>query len=48
MIVFYAEVVHQDEGDRARGIAEKTEGVGLVEVERLEEGDKTEVGHRQV
>ncbi len=25
-------------------MAEKTGGVGLVEVERLEEGDKTEVG----
>ncbi len=44
-MVLDAEVVHhQDESDGARGVAEKTGGVGLVKVEGLEEGDKTEVG----
>ncbi len=45
MVVLDAEVVyHQDEGDWARGMAEKTGGVGLMKVEGLEVGDKTEVG----
>jgi hypothetical protein len=44
-VVFDAEVVyHQDKGNGARGKAEKTGSVGLVEVKRLEEGDKTEIG----
>jgi hypothetical protein len=45
VVVFDAEVVyHLDEGYGARGIAEKTGGLGLVKVKGLEEGDKTEVG----
>ncbi len=40
-MVFDAEVVyHQDEG---RGMTETTGGVGLVEVEGLEDGYKTEI-----
>ncbi len=44
-MVFDAEVIyHQDEGDWAGGVTEKTGGEGLVEVEALEEGDKVEIG----
>ena len=45
VVVLDAEVVHhQDKGDRARGVAEKTGGKGLVEVERLKERDEAEIG----
>ena len=44
-MVLHAEVIHhQDESDRAGGVAEKTRGVGLVEVKGLEKRDKTEIG----
>jgi hypothetical protein len=44
-VVLHTEVIHhQDKGDRAGGVAEKTGGLGLVKVEGLEEGDKTKVG----
>ena len=36
MVVLHAEIVnHQDKGNRARGVSEKTGGLGLVEIERL-------------
>ena len=36
VVVLHTEVVHrQDKGYRAGGMAEKTRGVGLIEVERL-------------
>jgi hypothetical protein len=45
VVVLDAEVVHhQDKGNRARGVAEKTGGKGLVEVERLKERDEAEIG----
>ncbi len=44
-MVLDAEGVHdQDEGNRARGVAEKTGGKGLVKVERLQKRDKSEIG----
>ncbi len=44
VVVLHTEVIHhQDKGDRAGGVAEKTGGVGLVELESLEERNKTEV-----
>ena len=44
VVVLHAEVVHhQDEGNRAGGVAEKTGGKGLVKVEGVEEGDKAKV-----
>ena len=44
VVVLHAEVVHhQDEGNRAGGVAEKTGGKGLVEVEGLKQGDKSEI-----
>ena len=44
-MVLHTEVVHhQDESDRAGGVAEKTRGGGLEEVEGLEKRDKTEIG----
>jgi hypothetical protein len=44
MVVLHTEVIHhQDKGDRAGGLAEKTGGVGLIEMESLEERDKTEI-----
>ena len=44
VVVLHAEVIHhQDESDRAGGVAEKTRGVGLVEVKGLEKRDKTEI-----
>ena len=44
-MVLHTEVVHhQDESDRAGGMAEKTRGGGLEEVEGLEKRDKTEIG----
>ena len=44
MVVLHAEVVHhQDEGNRAGGVAEKTGGKGLVEVEGLKQGDKSKI-----
>ena len=44
-MVLDAEVVnYQDKGDGARGVAEETGCVGLVEGEALEEGDETKVG----
>ncbi len=44
-VVLDAEVVHhQDKGDRARGVAEKTGGKGSVEVKRLKERDEAEIG----
>ena len=48
VVVLHAEVIHhQDESDRAGGVAEKTRGVGLVEVKGLEKRDKTEREERQ-
>ena len=45
VVVLDAEVVHhQDKGNGARGVAEKTGGKGLVEVERLKERDEAEIG----
>jgi hypothetical protein len=45
VVVLHAEVVHhQDEGNRARGVAEKTGGKGLVEVEGLKQRDESEIG----
>jgi len=45
VVVLDAEVVHyQDKGNGARGVAEKTGGWGLVEIERLQERDKAEIG----
>ena len=35
---------HQDKGNRARGVAEKTGGLGLVEIKRLQERDEAEIG----
>ena len=44
VVVLHTEVVHhQDEGDRAGGVAEKARGVGLEEVKGLEKRDKTEI-----
>ena len=44
VVVLDAEVVHdQDKGNRARGVAEKTGGKGLVKIERLKEGDESEI-----
>ncbi len=44
-MVLDAEVVdHQDKSDWASGVTEETRGLGLVEVEALEEGDKTKIG----
>ena len=44
VVVLDAEVVHyQDKGNRARGVAEKTGGLGLVEIKRLQERDKAEI-----
>ena len=44
-MVLHTEVVHhQDKGDWAGGVTEKTWGEGLVEVEALEERDKTKIG----
>ena len=44
-MVFDSEVIyHQDKGDGAVGVTEKTGGEGLVKVETLEEGDKTKIG----
>jgi hypothetical protein len=44
VVVLHTEVVHhQDKGDRASGVAEKTRGVGLEEVKGLEKRDKTEI-----
>jgi hypothetical protein len=44
VVVLHAEVVHhQDEGNRAGGVAEKTGGKGLVEVEGLKQGDKSKI-----
>ncbi len=43
VVVLHAEVVHhQDEGNRARGVVEKTGGKGLVEVEGLKQRDESE------
>ena len=45
VVVLHSEVVHhQDEGNRARGVAEKTGGKGLVEVEGLKQRDESEIG----
>ena len=45
VVVLHTEVVyHQDKGDWAGGVTEKTWGEGLVEVEALKEGDKTNIG----
>jgi hypothetical protein len=45
MVILDAEVVnHQDKGNWAGGVAEKTGGKGLVEIERLKERDKAEIG----
>ena len=45
VVVLDAEVVHyQDKGNGARGVAEKTGGLGLVEIKRLQERDKAEIG----
>ncbi len=45
VVVLHTEVVHhQDKGDGASGMAEKTRGVGLEEVKGLEKRDKTEIG----
>ena len=44
VVVLHAEVVHhQDEGNRAGGVAEKTGGKGLVEVEGLKQRDESEI-----
>ena len=44
VVVLHTEVIHhQDKGYRAGGVAEKTRGVGLKEVERLYERDETEI-----
>ena len=44
-MVLDAEVVHdQDKGNRARGVAEKTGGKGLVKIKRLKERDESEIG----
>jgi hypothetical protein len=41
VVVLHTEVVHhQDKGDRASGVAEKTRGVCLEEVKGLEKRDK--------
>ncbi len=43
-MVLDAEVVHnQDKGNRARGVAEKTGGKGLVKIKRLKERDESEI-----
>jgi hypothetical protein len=45
VVVLHTEVIHhQDKGDWAGGVTEKTGGEGLVKVEALEEGDKTKIG----
>jgi hypothetical protein len=45
VVVLDAEVVHyQDKGNGTRGVAEKTGGLGLVEIKRLQERDKAEIG----
>jgi hypothetical protein len=45
VVVLHAEVVHhQDEGNRAGGMAEKTGGKGLVKVKRLKQRDKSKIG----
>ena len=45
VVVLHSEVVHhQDEGNRARGVAEKTGGKGLVKVKGLKQRDKSEIG----
>ena len=45
VVVLHAEVIHhQDEGNRAGGVAENTGGKGLVEVEGLKQGDKSKIG----
>ena len=44
VVVLHTEVVHhQDKSYRAGGVSEKTRGVGLIEVERLQERDETEI-----
>ena len=44
VVVLHTEVIHhQDESDRAGGVAEKTRGGGLEEVKGLEKRDKTEI-----
>ena len=44
VVVLHTEVIHhQDESDRASGVAEKTRGVGLEEVKGLEKRDKTKI-----
>ena len=45
MVILDAEVVnHQDKGNWAGGVAEKTGGKGLVKVESLKERDESEIG----
>ena len=45
VVVLHSEVVHhQDEGNRAGGVAEKTGGKGLVKIKRLKQGDKSKIG----
>jgi hypothetical protein len=45
VVVLHSEVVHhQDEGNGARGVAEKTGGKGLVKVKRLKQRDKSKIG----
>ena len=45
VLVLDADVVHhQDKGNRARGVAEKTGGKGLVKVKRLKQRDKSKIG----
>ena len=44
VLVLHAEVIHhQDESDRAGGVAEKTRGGSLEKVKGLEKRDKTEI-----
>ena len=45
VVVLHTEVIHhQDKSDWAGGVTEKTWGESLVEVEALEERDKTKIG----
>ncbi len=45
VVVLHSEFVHhQEEGNRARGVAEKTGGKILVKVKGLKQRDKSEIG----
>ena len=49
VVVLDAEVVHyQNKGNGTRGVAKKTGGLGLVEIKRLQERDKAEIGEEVI